>query len=346
MKCHSCAHDNVDNALFCAGCRRPLLAPTRTPTRLEPLAATAGSSGGSFGAADDRTSRNRFAPPENARGDHVDDGSDLLTEDEAWAAVIGDTNTHYYLERFERLSGGGSAAWHWPAFLVTFYWMLYRKMWLPALLWFFVPGMVLVAAIAAVPSAAVALYAVWGVARFVVPATMSNGWYFRQCEKKIRDVRARGGSKTQMIARLEAAGGTSGAAVVFLGVFIIIAIIGILAAVALPAYQTYTVKAKVSEAVMVGRQVTDAVDKQYEQTGAFPAGADADRIVSAAGGHSRYVTGVDIDGSTNTVTIKVEATPSVSGTLRMQSVPDGSHHLSWTCTSEGLKRYVPASCRG
>src|SRR4051812_8384496 len=56
-----------------------------------------------------------------------------------YQAAIG-PNTGYYLEHFERLDAGGSkAGWHWPAFFVTTYWFIYRKMWLPGLLNFFWP---------------------------------------------------------------------------------------------------------------------------------------------------------------------------------------------------------------
>mgnify|MGYP003947886585 CR=1 FL=1 len=41
MKCHACGQDNADSALFCTACRRPLVAPTQLPTRLEPVPATA-----------------------------------------------------------------------------------------------------------------------------------------------------------------------------------------------------------------------------------------------------------------------------------------------------------------
>ena len=38
MKCQPCGQDNADSALFCTACRRPLVAPSKLPTRLEPLA--------------------------------------------------------------------------------------------------------------------------------------------------------------------------------------------------------------------------------------------------------------------------------------------------------------------
>ena len=53
-------------------------------------------------------------------------------------AAIGPRNTDYYLRKFERFgSSGGYVSWNWPAFFVPLLWMLYRKMWLWAALYFF-----------------------------------------------------------------------------------------------------------------------------------------------------------------------------------------------------------------
>ncbi len=353
MKCMPCGQDNDSSALFCTACRRPLVAPSKLPTRLEPLAqpamATAGAAApvdSTYGAAGPST-RNRFAPPEAARTSRMGGDSDTLTEDEAWAAVIGDANTHYYLTRFERLARGGSGGWHWPALFVAWYWMLYRKMWVPALVYFVAPWIgLLVIGVASTASAGLGalLYMAQWLAMLVVPALMANGWYFKHCEKKIRDVRSRGGSRDQMIARLEAAGGTSGVAVIVVAV-VGIMFIGILAAVALPAYQTYTVKAKVAQAMPVGTDVADAVGKHYEQTGQLPSQADVDGYVQQAPHQSKYVSAVDLDSASGTITVHVSAHPA-DGTYQLVPSSDNNHHLSWTCTSpDTLRRYVPASCR-
>ena len=351
MKCHACAHVNADNALFCAACRRPLVAPTRATPRLEPLAASAASSGaapgGSFGGADAGASRNRFAPPRDADADaeHADDASRLLTDEEAWGAVIGNSNTRYYLERFERLTNGDSAGWHWPAALVTWYWMLYRKLWIPALIYFFAPIVLLVVLAAVLRSAPLLVIGLWLAAVIGIPGMKANDWYFKQCEKKIDNVRARGGSKTQMIARLEAEGGTSGVAIL-VAILLIFFGSGILAAIALPAYQTYTVKAKVAEAMIVGNQVAAVVGKQYEQTGVLPSGGDFDRIAGDAARQARFVSGASIDSSTAAITIKVEVPPNITGSFVLSPSDEGNRHLRWTCSADDdLAKYAPRSCR-
>ena len=352
MKCQACGHDNADNALFCAACRRPLVAPTKLPTRMEPLAqpamaaAAPALASGYGGGTASPSPRNRFEPPRADGSGRAHDDTGVMTDEEAWGAVIGDANTSYYLERFARLAHGDSGGWHWPGFFVTWYWMLYRKMWVPALVYFFQPYvtvMVLAGVAAAAPAVAGLLYIVWIVAQLAVPGLFVNRWYYNHCMKKIRDVRARGGSKEQMLGRLEGLGGTSNILVIIVAFVVIFMGIGILAAVALPAYQTYTIKAKMSEAVLVGGDVTAAVGRSFEQTGQLP--TDMDGLLAQATHHSTYVKGAELDSASGTVTLHVQPTPTVAGSLQFVPSADNHHHLTWTCTTSDLKRYVPQSCR-
>jgi type IV pilus assembly protein PilA len=79
---------------------------------------------------------------------------------------------------------------------------------------------------------------------------------------------------------------------------IVVAIIGILAAVALPAYETYTIKAKVSEAILATSQCRTAVSEVY-QTGSTssPPGANGWGCEATAGGATKYVNLVTTDAN-------------------------------------------------
>ena len=142
MKCHACRQENAESALFCSACRRPLVAPTKLPSRIEPLAASAGTYATATAAAGP-SSGYAAAPSASARArsstfnDRADRESAVLTDEEAWGAIVGNSNAHYYLEKFEGLRHGAGGGWNWPGFLFTWYWMLYRKMWVPALIYFF-----------------------------------------------------------------------------------------------------------------------------------------------------------------------------------------------------------------
>jgi type II secretory pathway pseudopilin PulG len=357
VKCQPCGQDNASSALFCTACRRPLVAPSKLPTRLEPLAQPAMAMAAPAmataygGAADAASPRNRFAPPEAVRASRMGGDAEILTQEEAWSAVIGDSNSLHYLGRFERLAHGEGSGWHWPAFFITWFWMLYRKMWVPAGLYvvaYFAVSIFVSALQKASPILAGLVALAWMVFWLIGPSLFANRWYYNHCVEKIRVVRARGGSKEQMLARMEAAGGTSNIAVIVLAILVIGFIgIGILAAIALPAYQTYTVKAKVADAMPVADEVTAAVGRQYEQTGTLPSQADVDAIVRHAAHPSKYVNGVDLDDVHGTVTLRIATGPHTEGSIQYVLGSDNNRHPSWTCTSPAdMRRYVPASCRG
>jgi type IV pilus assembly protein PilA len=79
---------------------------------------------------------------------------------------------------------------------------------------------------------------------------------------------------------------------------IVVAIIGILAAVALPAYQTYTIKAKVSEAILATSQCRTAVSEVYQtgNTSALP-GANGWGCEASTGIQTKYVQTVTTDAN-------------------------------------------------
>ena len=81
--------------------------------------------------------------------DPQDDGSDsiyrapesktaFVPQDDALAAYVGPKNAEYYAKHFEKFRQGGSISWNWPAFFLSTVWLLYRKLWLLAFLYWFV----------------------------------------------------------------------------------------------------------------------------------------------------------------------------------------------------------------
>jgi len=130
---------------------------------------------------------------------------------------------------------------------------------------------------------------------------------------------------------------------------IVVAIIGILAAIAIPAYQDYTVRAKVSEVMQVASKDRTSVSEYYTTMGGYPADAgQAGMNVSAA--QSAYLTS-DTDYSATSTAATLEYNLGNLGpsdaTGDIHFVGTGNDDgVTWTCTGGDFPdKYRPANCR-
>ncbi|EMT4569811.1 pilin, partial [Neisseria gonorrhoeae] len=84
---------------------------------------------------------------------------------------------------------------------------------------------------------------------------------------------------------------------------IVIAIVGILAAVALPAYQDYTARAQVSEAILLAEGQKSAVTEYYLNHGKWPSDNSAAGVASASDIKGKYVQKVEVNNGVVTATM-------------------------------------------
>ena len=147
---------------------------------------------------------------------------------------------------------------------------------------------------------------------------------------------------------------------------IVVAIIGILAAVALPAYQDYTIRAKMSEVILAASACRTSITEVY-QTGGTPPAADSWGCENTVGGASKYVDKINTDSngvvtvtickaltggpciSTAVDTKKVTLTPHVGGVPADATKHMGQGVNSWICGGAGTDlplKFLPGSCRG
>ena len=141
---------------------------------------------------------------------------------------------------------------------------------------------------------------------------------------------------------------------------IVVAIIGILAAVALPAYQDYTIRAKISEVILALSACRTSITEVYQSGGSQPAanswgceGGVASKYVAALSSDSNGQVTATIQNVASAVdTFKVSLAPlSTSAAVATWAVNSGSGLFGWRCGSstDGTSvntKYLPGSCRG
>ena len=122
---------------------------------------------------------------------------------------------------------------------------------------------------------------------------------------------------------------------------IVVAIIGILAAVALPAYQDYTVRAKVSEVMLAASSAKGGVAEYVATYGALPPNASYTPETQV----SKYVSAVAWATPTITATAAGDAKITGSTITLTATLNANNNQANWACAGSINTKYRPASCK-
>jgi type IV pilus assembly protein PilA len=118
---------------------------------------------------------------------------------------------------------------------------------------------------------------------------------------------------------------------------IVVAIIGILAAIAIPAYQDYTIRSQVSEGLTLSADIKAGVAEYMAQTGAWPADLQEAGIASAGATDAkaaRYVEFVNVDDGTIQLTYGKDVNSKIDGArLDLQPMVNANGDVVWVCGS-------------
>jgi type IV pilus assembly protein PilA len=148
---------------------------------------------------------------------------------------------------------------------------------------------------------------------------------------------------------------------------IVVAIIGILAAVALPAYQDYSNRAKISEVILAASACRTSITEIFQSgnSASITAGGWGCEVTNVAGGSSKYVKTIDtsVDGLVSVEIQGFAATAGINGKIvTLTPMKDAATKLAkadvggltvfaWRCGASGdgtdlNPRFLPGSCRG
>jgi Tfp pilus assembly major pilin PilA len=282
--------------------------------------------------------------------------------EELYSAAVGASKAGYYVPLFQRFDQPGSSriSWNWPAFFVSFFWLLYRRMYLLALAYFFL----LPAALATLstilsalfgPVAGGGAYLALLLAQLIAVPMFANALYHRHVRDRIRSLAVGAPSHEAVVQRLVGSSSGGAPAVVAVAAVVGVMFFGILAAIAIPAYQDYTIRSQVVEGLNLSGPLKASLAQRYAAGGDWPADL-ASVGLDGADYAGQYVRDMDVSGGVILIHYGNAANPRIAGhTLSLHPASAADGNIEWLCGyaagsdaggTDIPPKYLPRGCRG
>ncbi len=127
----------------------------------------------------------------------------------------------------------------------------------------------------------------------------------------------------------------------------VVAIIGILAAIAMPAYQDYTIRAQISEGLRLSAGAKSALSEYYVDRGAWPTDNNQAGLANQNDITGKYTNRVRVNDNVIEIRYGNDAHNAIFNEMIELTAVDNSGSISWTCASAGViqDNHLPAACR-
>ena len=128
---------------------------------------------------------------------------------------------------------------------------------------------------------------------------------------------------------------------------IVVAIIGIIAMMAIPAYQTYLIRAQIAEGLNIVGPLKQAIAEFYKDSGTYPANNEEAALQTPTSYAGSYVESISVNGATISILYGNKANAEINGLTVSVIAQDNIGSTSWVCESGGFipANYLPSACR-
>ena len=129
---------------------------------------------------------------------------------------------------------------------------------------------------------------------------------------------------------------------------IVVAIIGILAAIAIPAYLDYSIRTQVAHGINLASSAKVAVAEYYQDQGVFPGDNATAGLAAAATITGKYVLQVEVTGAGEIeVTFGNDVNVKILNAVLTMAATNNDGSVSWSCTGDGtlVDKWLPPACR-